>query len=221
MMAAVERRSPVQFPSAPGKTEMRDHWEVVLEYPEEGSGPHLADLSHIPRWDLQDRDLVRFQPGGVAIPETPGSCALAGGVLVNRMNRTQAAVWHLAAAEAPPLPPEAAYTDVTDASACLALFGPNVSSITEKLTSLDLFPPEKMPPFLLQGPFSRVPCQITVISRNADNGAGGIVFTCSRGYGADMVDAVLAAGAAFGLRPAGENAFLRWLAEAASNPNTG
>jgi hypothetical protein len=41
----------------------------------------------------------------------------------------------------------------------------------------------------------------------------GILFTCSRGYGRDMVHAMVGAGAEFGLRPAGENTFTQWLRE--------
>jgi glycine cleavage system aminomethyltransferase T len=181
----------------------------VLRYADEGSGPRLADLSHLPRWDIQDRDLTRFRPCDVDIPNRPGSCALENGVLVNRMNRTQAAVWHLAPA-APALPGQSAYTDVTEAAACLALFGPHLFSITEKLTPLDFLMPGQSPPFLLQGPFCRVPCQIVVLGIE-DGAAGGVVLTCSRGYAADMAAAILAAGEPFGLRPAGEKTFRLWL----------
>jgi glycine cleavage system aminomethyltransferase T len=132
-------------------------------------------------------------------------------VLVNRMNRTQAAVWHLNPSEPPKPPAETAYTDVTEATVFLALFGPDVFSIVEKLTALDLCRPEPGPPFLVQGPFSRVPCQIVVLERNGETD-GGLLFTCSRGYTADMVASVLSAGREFGLRPAGEKAFVRWIA---------
>ncbi len=207
-MADIRRQSPATLAARVMEAENRDHWQVVLTYADEGKGPHLADLSHLARWDLQDGDLSRFSPGGVDVPEAPGCCAMKDGVLVNRMNRTQAAVWHLAE-KAPALPKQAAYTDVTEASVFLALFGPNVFSVTEKLTSLDFFAPGKTPPFLLQGPFSHVPCQIVALAREE---GGGILLACSRGYGRDMADAILAAGAPVGLRPAGEKAFFRWLA---------
>jgi hypothetical protein len=210
----------VRFAAAPGKTEKRDHWKVVLEYAEEGGGPHLADLSHIPRWDLQDGDLGRFQPGGADIPKIPGSCAFSGNLIINRMNRTQAALWHLADADKAAFAPDSAYTDVTEASVCLALFGPDVFSITEKLTALDFFQPGKTPPFLLQGPFSQVPCQIVVLDRDRDS-SGGILLTCSRGYARDMADAILSAGDAFGLHPAGEETFLKWLKAAQKHPGNG
>jgi hypothetical protein len=43
--------------------------------------------------------------------------------------------------------------------------------------------------------------------------SSGILFTCSRGYAQSMVHAVVDAGEEFGLRPAGESAFSRWLTE--------
>lgn len=207
-MADIQRRSPVQFDAAPTRTEVRDHWKVALEYDDEGAGPYLVDLSHKTRWDLQSADVGGYRPCDVAVPEKPGRCALENGVLLNRMNRTQVAVWHLAGAAA--LPDDPAYTDVTEGTVFLALFGPGAFSIAEKLSALDFLDPGKPAPFLLQGPFSHVPCQIVTLEKNAD-GSGGILFTCSRGYGHSMVHAVMAAGAEFGLRPAGENRFARWL----------
>jgi glycine cleavage system aminomethyltransferase T len=92
----------------------------------------------------------------------------------------------------------------------VALFGPKAFFVAEKLTDLDLMDPAKTAPFLLQGPFCHVPCQIVTLEKSAD-GAGGFLLTCSRGYGDSMVHAVLEAGAEFGLRPAGENRFNGWI----------
>jgi hypothetical protein len=217
-MAEIVRQSPVAFDALAMETEKRDCWQVALRYADEGEGPHLADLSHMARWDLQDADLERFRPCGVEIPQTPGGCALKNGVLVNRMNRTQAALWHLAG-KAPVFPRESAYTDLTEATVCLALFGPRVFSITEKLTPLDFFVPARTPPFLLQGPLSRVPCQIVTLARGG-SGKGGIVFTCSRGYARDMVAAIGSAGEEFDLHPAGEKTFILWLEKEVQPPSS-
>jgi len=43
---------------------------------------------------------------------------------------------------------------------------------------------------------------MAVVSRDKANGA--LLLTCSRGYAHVMVEAILHAGAEFGLRPAGE-----------------
>jgi hypothetical protein len=124
------------------------------------------------------------------------------------MNRTQASIWHLSG-EMPNVPDDSAFTDVIDATVFLALLGGDIFSITEKLTSLDFLDPIKKAPFLLQGPFSHVPCQIVTLEKNSDK--SGILMTCSRGYAHDMVAAILSAGEEFELRPAGERAFADWL----------
>jgi hypothetical protein len=210
MMADIQRRSPVQFDAVPTQTEIRDHWQVALAYGDEGSGPYLVDLSHKVRLDLQSPNLGDYRPFDVPVPERPGQCTLENGVLLNRMNRTQVAVWQLAGTGAP-MPDDPAYTDVSEATVFLALFGPKAFFIAEKLSALDFLDPGKQAPFLLQGPFSHVPCQIVTLEKNAE-GDGGILFTCSRGYGHAMVHAILEAGAEFGLRPAGEKRFDNWVA---------
>lgn len=207
-MGSIIRRSPVVFDRPVKHRQLRDHWDVVLEYEEEGPGPYLVDLSHRRRWDLQDRELDRHRPWQIDIPPEPGRCAFSGGLLVNRMNRRQAAIWHLAGGvlEAPVEP---AYTETTDATVFLALFGPGIFDITARLSALDFMQPSQNPPFLLQGPFARVPCQIVVMERSA--AGGGLVLTCARGWARDMAAAILAAGQPRGLEPAGEAVFSRWV----------
>ena len=204
------RRSPVTFDSAPAQTETRDNWTVVLEYENQEDGPWLIDLSHRTRWDLQDREIDAIQPREVQIPDTPGRCSFGSGVLINRMNRTQSSIWHLTG-DKPDFPDETAYTDVTDSTVFLALIGKHLEKLIEKLTSLDFFSPLNEPPFLLQGPLSHVPCQCVMLEKTQDR--SGILFTCSRGYARDMVHAVLDAGAEYGLGPAGESTFNRWIGE--------
>ena len=207
-MEEIIRRSPVSFDGIPEKTETRDNWVVILEYKAEETGPSVVDLSHRARWDLQDGDIARIQPWGIRIPDSPGQCVFENGILINRMNRTQASIWHLAG-EKPSVPDDRAFTDVTDTTVFLALIGKNIFSLTEKLTSLDFLNPTTDAPFLLQGPFSHVPCQIVTLEKTSER--CGILFTCSRGYARDMIAAIFEAGAEFGLRPAGENALTAWL----------
>ena len=212
-MKNIIRRSPVSFDSRPAKTEMRDNWTVVLEYETEETGPYVIDLSHSAKWDLQDTDLSQFRPWGVTIPQTPGQCAFQNGILINRMNRTQAACWHLCKTS-PQVPEESAYTETTDATLLLALLGKDVFSIMEKVSALDFISPERKTPFLLQGPILHVPCQVVCLEKADENIA--VLFTCSRGYGESMVEGILSAGAEFGLRPAGENALTNRLNELSS-----
>jgi hypothetical protein len=207
-MAEIKRQSPVHFKVNPLKAEVRDNWTVALEYDEEGQGPWVVDLSHKTRWDLQDKQIESQRPCDLAVP-APGACTLAQDTLINRMNRTQASIYHLGAA-APAMPDFSGYTDVTDGTIFLALFGPKAFFLTEKLTGLDFLDPARKAPFLYQGPFCHVPCQIVTLQKKADR-SGGFLLTCSRGYGDSMVHAVLEAGAEFGLRPSGEKRFQAWL----------
>ncbi len=126
------------------------------------------------------------------------------GFLINRMNRTQASVWHLTG-EQPDAPDGPAYTETTDATMFVALIGRKTYAIAEKLTSLDLANPAQKTPFLLQGPIAHVPCQVVTLAQSGEH--CDILFTCSRGYAQSMVGAILEAGEEFGLRPAGEAAF--------------
>ena len=209
-METNQRHSPVSFLSEPDQTEMRNGWKVALKYEDEGAGPFLIDLCHRKRWDVQDSNLSKFQPGGVTIPETPGQCAFQNGLLINRMNRTQAAVWHLWG-DSPDMTQKTAYTEVTEGSIFLAFLGSEseLFSIMEKVTSLDLQQTENEPPFLIQGPIFHVPCQIVVFDEKEKKPA--ILFTCSRGYGMVMAQGLLEAGGEYGLHPAGENAFSAWI----------
>ncbi len=203
-MENIKRQSPVAFQARPVKTELRDNWTVVREYDAEGTGPYLIDLSHRARWDVQDGNLDEFTPWGLSIPAKPGQSQYANGLLINRMNRTQASVWSLSG-EAPEALDDVSYTETTEAGLFLALMGPQTLAIAEKLSSLDFADPTRSAPFLLQGPLAHVPCQIVLL---AQDGEGcGLLMTCSRGYARSMVGAILDAGEEFGLRPAGENAF--------------
>ena len=204
------RRSPVVFDGTSAQTEVRDNWTVILEYDDQGDGPWLIDLSHRARWDLQDREIDATHPWGLNIPATPGRCAYGHGVLINRMNRTQSSIWRISGDKLNS-PEGTAYTEVTDATVFLALIGKNLAPLLEKLTSLDFFSPLNEPPFLLQGPLAHVPCQCVMLEKSPDR--SGVLFTCSRGYAQSMVHAVVDAGAEFGLKPAGENAFQNWLNE--------
>jgi len=208
-MTEIKRESPVRFNVSPKHSEVRDDWAVALEYDDEGQGPWLVDLAHKTRWDLQDSAIGDLTVGELDVPADPGACTLADDTLVNRMNRTQASIYHLGAS-APELPDFAGYTDVSESTVFVALFGPQAFRVAEKLTNLDFLNPDKQAPFLLQGPFCHVPCQIVTLEKSAD-GSGGFLLTCSRGYGDSMIHAVLEAGAEFGLRPAGENRFNSWI----------
>ena len=82
----IKRYSPVSFKSKPAQTVMRDGWEVVLAYEDEGVGPFVIDLSHISKWDIQAADLSQIQPQAVNIPGDPGACVL-GKMIAKELHR--------------------------------------------------------------------------------------------------------------------------------------
>jgi glycine cleavage system aminomethyltransferase T len=129
-------------------------------------------------------------------------------VLVNRMNRTQAAIWHLMA-NGQSMPEQTAYTDIRENTLCLAVIGPGSLAVSEKVTNLDLADPGRRTPCLIQGPLAHVPCQIVILG--TEQGNQGFVLTCSRGYARDVVHTLLLAGEEFGLRPAGERRMVECL----------
>lgn len=207
-MKDIKRYSPVAFKATPLKTEERDNWTIVTEYHGEGEGPYITDLSHRTRLDLQCSGVADKKPFGITIPETPGRSVLDKGILINRMNGIQASIYDLAGSDVA-MPADTEYTDVTENTIFVAIFGKEVFSICEKLSALDFLAPGKETPFLYQGPFSHVPCQIVTLGRDGEK--SGVVFTCSRGYGQDMIHSILHAGAEFGLKPAGEARFTEWV----------
>lgn len=207
-MVAYQRHSPVALMGPAAQMESRNGWEVVLQYHGEGEGPLLIDLSHRPKWDIQDADLAKMQPLGVGIPATPGQCVFEKGLLVSRMNRTQAAVWQLME-PAVGIPRETPYTDFTEALALLALVGKDVLTMMERTTALDLADPSRPARFFLQGPVLDIPCQLAVLQKSTEQQV--ILLGCSRGYGQSMAAALLEAASPWGLRPGGENAFSKLL----------
>jgi hypothetical protein len=200
----IKRYSPVSFEGNPAQIVMRDGWEVVLAYEEEGAGPFVVDLSHVSKWDIQVADLSQIQPQGVAIPEVPGACVLGKGMLINRLNQSQASVWHLSDNNLQ-IPDESAYTDITEGFSLLGFLGSDIFSVMEKITALDLQSPQKQRPFLLQGPVLHIPCQVVVLGKDA------LIIGFSRGYAQSVVDAILDAGRQLRIQPAGELAFYNYL----------
>lgn len=208
-MVDIKRVSPVSFGKLPKRTEVRDNWTIALEYDGEGQGLSIVDLSHVTRLDVQTGDLSGVTPFGVAIPEVPGQSVLQDGILINRMNGIQASVFQLPGNSAD-RPTDVFVTDTTENNLCVAIMGKDVFSFLEKVTNLDFLDPKNEAPFLFQGPCCHVPCQIITLSKDGEK--AGIILTCSRGYGKDMLHSLLDSGAEFSLKPAGEEKFTAWVA---------
>ena len=195
-----KRVSPVTFPSQPLETEIRQGWEVILKYAGEGEGPFLVDLSHRPKWDFQDGNLDHVELWGRHVPKDPGQSNWVDGLLINRMNWTQAAIWNLGAEDLK-MPEERAYTDITDGFCLLALVGNEALAVMEKVSPLDLAQPGKIAPYLLQGPVMDIPSQIVMLGTRD---IMTVLVAFSRGYGQAMAEALLGAGSEYRLRPGGE-----------------
>ena len=208
---AAQRRSPVRFDAVPSRTERRAGWHVVLDYESDrtpATGMRqacLIDLSHRARWDVQHRDIRTVRPFGLDIPGHPGEVAVRDGLMINRMNGTQASVWHVGPGAAPAMPDDPHYTDTTDSHCWLAFLGDSVPEVLESVTDLDLFEPARARPFLTQGPVLHVPCQIVTWRDDA------VLLACSRGYAQTLIEALLESGHRAGLRPAGERVFTDWV----------
>ena len=194
------RRSPIRFDAEPTRTEHRDGWLVGLEYPDEGTGPWLVDLSHRARWDFQDQSLDDHTPFGLTVPSEFGGVRIQDGLAINRMNRTQVSIWHMTG-PVPPTPSAVSYTETTDGHCAVALLGPNLAAVCETITNLDLFDPSRTKPHLIQGPVQHVACQVVTFEVDF------VMLTCVRGYGQTFVHGILSAASPTGLRVAGEDRF--------------
>ena len=203
------RRSPIVFDSTPAKLEHRAGWNVVRSYSQDMKldSPRLIDLSHRPRWDYQDGCLDDQYPLGLHVPSRPGEVAVTGSLIISRMNGTQVSIGSIGHAVTPDTPLDVGYTDTTDSHCWLAVVGQNTSAVMECVTSLDLFPPDRMTPLLTQGPILHVPCQVVTM------GTDCILISFSRGYGQTFVDALLHLASDTGLEAGGEQVFTDWVVE--------
>jgi len=198
-MDDLRRHSPVRLPANAARTVDRIGWRVIRNYEHEAAENQLIDLSHRPRWDVQDPDPAAAVP---SLPQEPGEAAPAGDYLVIRLNRTQAALWQLQGDETSETPTGPAFTDVSEATFLLALVGVSAGSVLEKLTALDLSNPGLVLPHVFQGPLCRVAVQLAVLQRS-----DAFLIAGARGYARDITEAILQAGEPYGLRPGGEAAF--------------
>lgn len=208
-MPEITRYSPVKFDSIPTREEFRGGWQISLEFKEQGEGLYLVDLSHLPRWDIQDKDLSGFKPFGLDIPDKPNLVVRKGLRLICRLNPTQCQIWNLDGADAEPFE-GVDFTEITDGQAVLALIGRDLSEVVETIASVDIFGPALKTPCLFQAPVLQVPCQVVRLG-NA-GAAEAILIAFPRGYGQTMAEAILKSGSGRRPVPGGEKVFTDWLA---------
>jgi hypothetical protein len=204
------RRSSVAFSEKPMLTELLDNWQVIQAFEDEGEGPALIDLSHIPRWNFNEDQSKDSNCFDLSPPSELGRCALNGNRLCFRTNREQGAYWNPGLPRLTP-PEDRVFTDITDATAVMALLAADAYGIMEKLSKLNLAEAGRRGPWVLQGPVAHVPCQVVVLEPK--KGDVGILISCDRGYGVDMAACMLSAGRPEGVRPAGFLRFSRWFGD--------
>jgi hypothetical protein len=204
---AARRQSPVRFDAAVAETRQHGDWQVITAFEGEGEGPWLIDLSHRQRWDYQNVNLDAQSPFGLKVPASPGQVSVQRDLLITRMNGTQVSIWHLGQGESESLPDDIAFTEMTDAHCMLAVVGGDTPSVIEQICNLDLFDPQRMMPFLTQGPVMHIPCQVVTLNPEC------VLMTFSRGYGQTFANSMLHAAESCKLNPGGEARFNNMIRE--------
>lgn len=204
-MPKTTRQSPVVFGQQARQRKIRNGWNIVQVYENEGTGPFIVDLSHFTKWNLQGENLPQRRPAGISVPAHSGHCRLEKGMLINVVKWNWAIIWCFSENETT-FYQEPAFTNVTEAYALLLIIGKEAFSIMEKVTALDLAAPTKKKPFLSVGPVLHIRSQVVVM----ENGSPGVFVACPRGYGRAMADGLLEAGNEYGLSPAGEKRLFEW-----------
>jgi hypothetical protein len=208
-MQNYKRRSPLRFAVPPAKTAARRGWEVALSFPGDDGTPVVVDLSHAGKWELYARGLEGRQVGPAVIPATPGQVTLTADLAVSLCRPSVALIWQLSENALPALPAGVDCTEITDGIALMALIGEDVLRVFEKVSDLDLALPADQTVGFVQGPVLDTPAQAMVLSDQ--DTVPGVLLAVARGYGQSVLESLMDAGAQFGLQPAGEQRFQKWL----------
>jgi hypothetical protein len=203
------RTSPLEVPLQPEQTLIRGGYEVALTYlGERNLGyPSVADISHVPKWILQGRHLEAVYPAGIDIPARPQGATLRNGILAGRL--TPHECWLMALGDESPSFNEPCFTRVTDGYAAMALMGPQVWEVLNKLSPVDMQAPAQEPLCIVQAPVEDVPC---LLLKGMGRGeVPGLILCVERGYGPFIMEAILDAGREFGIGAAGWARFREWL----------
>ena len=206
----MRRISPVHMPLGAEKTEIRNHFEVVLSYGKKTSNASVVDLSHVSKWEIETGNLDDAMDGtGLTLPSQSNKAALFPDRTLCRMTPSRALIWNFDGGEESLWLQESAFNDVTDGSALLFMTGQGLLSIMEQLTDvkLDLVNGDSLR--FAQCPLVGVPAKI-VVGINKIHQMGMFV-SVARGFGQSVIDTLLLAGKEIGLAPAGEEVFSQWL----------
>lgn len=153
--AGAVARSPMEgkAKAAGARFEVRDGWNVTVEYPDEASAAETvawADLSHLRKLELQ----------GDGVPGELGEAKREGDAWICQLTPTRALLLggdHAA-------PPDA--VDVTSCFAALTIFGPQAREVIARFCALDLRPQVAPPGSFRPGSIGRQPGMILVQDTN-------------------------------------------------------
>jgi hypothetical protein len=207
-MRGHKKQSPIHFPKHPIKTEDRNGFEVACSYGNDDFPLVVIDLSHIPKWEIYDRQLAGKSLGSIAFPQTPGQVTCAAGSAVSLIRPSVAHLWKLDGCADDKLG-DITSIEITDGYALIALIGKLGPRVMEKITDLDLKLSPDPDVHLVQGPILGVLSKVMVFS--SSGGGTGIFIAIPRGSGQSVAEALLDAGSSLGMQPAGQAVFDRWL----------
>jgi hypothetical protein len=205
----IRRFSPLDMGMKADRVVERNGWEVVHTYVGEKTGNPLfiTDLSHVPQWSLQSRDISSMLPADMDIPGQPGEATLEEGVLIARLLREECRIMNFGTEDLSFEDPH--YSKMTDAFASFAVVGTQCLEVLSRLSSVDLDGSNERPLSAAQAPVEDVTCLLLSIRR--DGIEPGLIVSAPRGYGRFLFEVFQDAGKVFGMAPAGWKRFDRWL----------
>lgn len=193
----------------PEEVEILNGWNTALTYVGEKrhSRLFLTDLSHLPKWALQCKDLDDAAPLGLPVPPKPGEVRREGEKFMVRLTPTECLMVVLGS-ETPPVD-DPAMSDMADAYAAFAVVGPSCLKVLEKLSPVDLEAPGHGVPCAAQAPIHDLRC--VIVRLEGREAIPGLIILGDRGYGQFLLEIFLDAGKEFGLFPAGWKRFQDWV----------
>lgn len=207
-MITLKRVSPVSLPGNIARSEERKGYTIVLQYQYENKkGPWIVDLCHRPKYDFQCNGEDSGTPMGLVLPAKPGNAVIEKGWLISAFGISQFSLIHVGPEEYKP-PDEPGFSDLTDGRCLFAIGGNGASELMEKFTRMNFNDKKLSLPCILQGPMIHTHGQLHILGENDDK---VFMINLGRGYARSVVHAVLDIGKPYGLKPAGEAVFTKWL----------
>jgi aminomethyltransferase folate-binding domain-containing protein len=160
----------------------------------------LTDLSHRPKAVVQGAAVKELDP------PKPGLAKWTGKGYIGSLTQDEAVIFDLTGSMAVDWQ-NPAYTDMTEAWVLLAVWGPKALPVMQRLVEIDIERPDLDHPFYLITQNHAINVQIINLKRTEP----GFLIACNRSHGQNLFDTLLHAGEHLGLKPAGIEAFEKWL----------